>query len=86
MDNPGGTACQAAGVDPGLDDPDDEDELLLDGPDVLTSSPCFGGLPDTVCGVDPESDEVEESDFESDEDDDESVEAATPLLPRLSVR
>lgn len=81
----GSAACgqpvgQAAGVDP--DEPDD-----FDGPDVLTSSPCLGGLPDTVCGADdPESDEDEvddESDFDSDF---ESVEAATPLLPRLSVR
>lgn len=80
----GSAACgqrrdQAAGVDP--DEPDD-----FDGPEVLTSSPCLGGLPDTVCGVDddPESDdEVDDEDVESDFDSDE---AATPLLPRLSVR
>jgi hypothetical protein len=74
------TARQAAGLEP---DDEDDDEALLD-PDVLTSSPCFGGLPDTVCGVEPESEEdVEDDESDLDSDDD----AATPLLlPRLSVR
>jgi hypothetical protein len=75
------TARQAAGLEP---DDEDDDEALLD-PDVLTSSPCFGGLPDTVCGVDPESEEEDVEDDESDLDSDDD--AATPLLlPRLSVR
>lgn len=67
-------------------DPDELDDF--DGPAVLTSSPCLGGLPDTVCGVeDPEADD--ESDEAVDGVDDASdfgSAAATPLLPRLSVR
>lgn len=84
------TDDQAAGVEP--DEPEDEPDDELFAPDVLTSSPCFGGLPDTVCGAgsEPEPELEPESEPESEDDepesDFESAEAATPLLPRLSVR